>query len=714
MRALSKVLKVVLGIAVGLVLAELLFAWRDQGAFPHVNFYLSDPVLGTRLSPHASQRLAFSGNPVTAVHTNSLGFRGAEWPARDPRDVLVVGDSQVFGLGVEDDQTFSAQLERQLGPGGHVLNAGVPTYGPLEYSALVERWVLERKPAKVVYVLNLANDLFELERPNRERHAVWDGWAVRKETAPDHVRDFPLRGWLMSRSHLVFALRGWLRGLSADDAQFASEGTWRELVAAGRRAPARPAPSAHDVSTALERRVELEAELHELDESIIISFGQHAVRDRRFLEAMRSLGQTRGDPRDIVSRSFSEEARPVFSIAFQLLYAALALDKNDKLLRELAQAAGDRPFLELVNTRAKQREALAQLSDQVSDPRAAGPLDAILERTARACKGVGAELLVAILPLDVQVSSAEWKKYGRPEIDLGATHALIDDVAERAARLGIRSVDLTATLRAAEPGAFLLGDLHMSATGHAAVARALPAAFDAPLPERSALPAGRSLFPARDEWSASEPIGAEGPAAASCEVRRVREWLSVRCKADPRDPAVSLGLLRGGHGDALAEVAHDPGSDSGMDLALIVPVLPGETALASLGWAQHGHALRIERPDGVVLRVTFGPQMPATAARGVQPAAIAGELLGPARGALYDRRCTERLRDGSARLAAVAHMKEHELWQTCILGNRQLCPAGEVSFGVLGRCVPECSMAQPCAQDSVCSAWRSKFGCVAP
>ena len=48
---------------------------------------------------------------------------------------------------------------------------------------------------------------FELERPNVKRHAVWDGWAVRRENHPGHVRDFPGRRWLFSQSHLVFALR---------------------------------------------------------------------------------------------------------------------------------------------------------------------------------------------------------------------------------------------------------------------------------------------------------------------------------------------------------------------------------------------------------------------------------------------------------------------------------------------------------------------------
>src|SRR6185436_5126779 len=100
-------------------------------------------------------------------------------------DVLVVGDSQVFGLGVEQDEAFSARLAAAIGR--PVINAGVPTYGPAEYRAMIVEQLARRHPRTVVLTINLANDLFEEAHPNRERHAVWDGWAVRRETAPGAV-----------------------------------------------------------------------------------------------------------------------------------------------------------------------------------------------------------------------------------------------------------------------------------------------------------------------------------------------------------------------------------------------------------------------------------------------------------------------------------------------------------------------------------------------
>ena len=54
LRRLVRGLQVVFGLGLGLVLIEQAFAIRDQRAFPHVNFYVADPVLGVRLEPGAS------------------------------------------------------------------------------------------------------------------------------------------------------------------------------------------------------------------------------------------------------------------------------------------------------------------------------------------------------------------------------------------------------------------------------------------------------------------------------------------------------------------------------------------------------------------------------------------------------------------------------------------------------------------------------------
>ena len=159
------------GLLAGLLLVEGGFHLRDQGAFPHVQCYLPDPVLGLRLEPGATQKISFSDNPVTSIRISSSGLRGDDLLPPADGEIIVVGDSQVFGLGVEEDQTFSARLAELTGR--PVINAGVPTYGPPEYAELARRLVEERSPHTVVFTVNMVNDLFEWDAPNIERHAHW-------------------------------------------------------------------------------------------------------------------------------------------------------------------------------------------------------------------------------------------------------------------------------------------------------------------------------------------------------------------------------------------------------------------------------------------------------------------------------------------------------------------------------------------------------------
>lgn len=116
---------------------EALAWWRDDGAFPHVNFYVPDSKLGVRLRPGATERFRLGKNPRSKITVNSAGLRGRQLPAQSANELLVLGDSQVFGLGVNDHETFShvlSKLTRRT-----VVNAGVPTYGPLEYNAFAAR-----------------------------------------------------------------------------------------------------------------------------------------------------------------------------------------------------------------------------------------------------------------------------------------------------------------------------------------------------------------------------------------------------------------------------------------------------------------------------------------------------------------------------------------------------------------------------------------------
>jgi hypothetical protein len=83
--------------------------------------------------------------------------------------VHLVGDSQVFGWGLSDDETLAARLQRLLGPGVQVVNHGVPGFGPTDYLN-----TLAGLPATepVVVVHTEENDTWDAYRIFRNAHAT--------------------------------------------------------------------------------------------------------------------------------------------------------------------------------------------------------------------------------------------------------------------------------------------------------------------------------------------------------------------------------------------------------------------------------------------------------------------------------------------------------------------------------------------------------------
>jgi hypothetical protein len=98
---------------------------------------------------------------ITHVHVNSLGLREPERPVARPagkRRVVATGDSITFGIGVNDDEAFPRQMERQLGENGvrdiEVWNAGVPGYAMADHLGFLRKRVLPLGPDVVVLQLS--------------------------------------------------------------------------------------------------------------------------------------------------------------------------------------------------------------------------------------------------------------------------------------------------------------------------------------------------------------------------------------------------------------------------------------------------------------------------------------------------------------------------------------------------------------------------------
>jgi hypothetical protein len=127
-----------------------------------------DPVLGWRPVPDVEKRGALWGEHLPA-RTNSLGWRDkprtvARTPGR--RRALLLGDSYVFGVGVDDGLRVSEALEREL-PSLEAWNLGVTAYGPDQELILFESIVGQYDPDLVVWFTSLANDVEDVRHSRR-------------------------------------------------------------------------------------------------------------------------------------------------------------------------------------------------------------------------------------------------------------------------------------------------------------------------------------------------------------------------------------------------------------------------------------------------------------------------------------------------------------------------------------------------------------------
>ena len=130
--------------------------------------FVPDPAAGHRLRPGASTRYT-TAEFSTTIAINAQGVRDDEPVGPKPageRRVVVLGDSIVFAVQVEQRETFCEGLERRLNAGRdgwryRVINAGVQGFGPIEEARFFETVASAFSPDLVLVTTFVANDAVE-------------------------------------------------------------------------------------------------------------------------------------------------------------------------------------------------------------------------------------------------------------------------------------------------------------------------------------------------------------------------------------------------------------------------------------------------------------------------------------------------------------------------------------------------------------------------
>lgn len=160
-----RLLLVIMGGLVSLVLLECAVRFTGMGSDQLLQ---RDAALGVRFIP-AKSGLEQGECYKAHVSINSQGWRSPEVALKKPSDVyrvLILGDSFMAGLQVDDNQVFASLLQKQLNrsrPGRRVevLNFGVPSWGTdQEYLALCE-YGLRYQPDLVLLAFFAQNDVYD-------------------------------------------------------------------------------------------------------------------------------------------------------------------------------------------------------------------------------------------------------------------------------------------------------------------------------------------------------------------------------------------------------------------------------------------------------------------------------------------------------------------------------------------------------------------------
>lgn len=148
-----------------LELAGRLFDPLGISYYPETARFYDDLVLGEPLGYRlpANMRGRYWG---TAVDTNSIGLRDREIGPKAPGEyrVMLLGDSVIFSLGVEYEDSIPWRLEQMLNAAGpperryRVLNMGVPSYNTEQERIQLETLGFALQPDAVLLMF-VPNDL---------------------------------------------------------------------------------------------------------------------------------------------------------------------------------------------------------------------------------------------------------------------------------------------------------------------------------------------------------------------------------------------------------------------------------------------------------------------------------------------------------------------------------------------------------------------------
>ncbi len=168
--------------------------------------YQYDPNTGWALKP-SLEKIHQTPEYSITIETNSRGQRSPETET-ESFQILALGDSFVFGQGVEQNQVFTARLSESLqekGKSVSITNTGVPGYSTKQELSVLEQYLEKESPDLAILGFFAGNDVYgNLE--NEFRYQIENGCLKARPQPANDLKGF-LRNNLKSYGFFAEKIR---------------------------------------------------------------------------------------------------------------------------------------------------------------------------------------------------------------------------------------------------------------------------------------------------------------------------------------------------------------------------------------------------------------------------------------------------------------------------------------------------------------------------
>jgi len=124
----------------------------------HDVMFQFEKELGWEFIPNKKGSIVYDGGIDHSIQINKEGYRDSSFEEKtNDTKIMVLGDSFVSNISVEDDEVFTQLIENNL-THTSVYNLGVNGYGQVQEYLMLKKWLPEIQPDMIVVLIYLRND----------------------------------------------------------------------------------------------------------------------------------------------------------------------------------------------------------------------------------------------------------------------------------------------------------------------------------------------------------------------------------------------------------------------------------------------------------------------------------------------------------------------------------------------------------------------------